>query len=182
MENNEIWRPVVGAENYYEVSSTGRVRRIGRRIRKLPIAHGYERLVLSCGGATFTRSVHSLVAEAFIGPRPQGFSIDHIDGNRRNNCVSNLRYCAAKENEANKARLGKRPCGSANPGSKLSDEAVQEICEARAQGGRFWGLTVMAEKHGVSSRAIQKLFKRKVHPVIVRFENNQRLCLGNCGS
>lgn len=45
--------------------------------------------------------VHKLVAECFIGPRPNGFVIDHIDRNKLNNSVSNLRYVSVSTNTAN---------------------------------------------------------------------------------
>lgn len=45
-----------------------------------------------------TRTVHSLVAEAFLGPRPYGYDIDHIDGNKLNNNASNLRYVTHEDN------------------------------------------------------------------------------------
>lgn len=46
----------------------------------------------------WTKYVHDLVAETFIGPRPEGFDIDHIDGNRSNNHYTNLEYVTRKEN------------------------------------------------------------------------------------
>lgn len=47
---------------------------------------------------TVLKTVHSLVAEAFLGPRPEGMVIDHKDGNSFNNHYTNLRYCTQKEN------------------------------------------------------------------------------------
>lgn len=45
-----------------------------------------------------TRTVHSLVAKAFLGERPDGYDIDHIDGNKENNHPSNLEYVSHKVN------------------------------------------------------------------------------------
>ncbi len=42
--------------------------------------------------------VHALVALAFIGPRPDGYDVMHIDGTRTNNAVGNLRYGTRSEN------------------------------------------------------------------------------------
>lgn len=58
-------------------------------------------------GKMRTRYIHHLVAEAFIGFRPDGADIDHIDGNRKNNRADNLRYCSRRENQDNPANHGK---------------------------------------------------------------------------
>ena len=54
-------------------------------------------------------TVHSLVAQAFLGDRPKGMVIDHIDGNRFNNHYSNLRYCTQKENMNNPNNKKREP-------------------------------------------------------------------------
>ena len=104
----ENWRPVARHPNY-EVSSLGRVRSLprwvfcgndsyrwyeGRILRPTYANHGYPSVKI----AGKTLLVHSLVAEAFIGPRPQGMDIRHLDGDRRNPNVSNLRYGTRAEN------------------------------------------------------------------------------------
>ena len=52
--------------------------------------------IMNCEGKT--RTVHSLVAEAFLGPRPEGYDIDHINGDKTRNEASNLRYVTHTEN------------------------------------------------------------------------------------
>lgn len=103
------WRPVVGYEGSYEVSEDGRVRSIrkvdgkGRptppRERKTPVSgNGYPTITLWERGKGATRTVHSLVAEAFLGPRPEGQEVLHLDGTRTNNCITNLKYGSRSEN------------------------------------------------------------------------------------
>ena len=46
----------------------------------------------------FTKYIHELVAEQFIGLRPEGYQVDHIDGNRSNNHCANLEYVTRSEN------------------------------------------------------------------------------------
>lgn len=53
-----------------------------------------------------TRYVHDLVAEAFLGPKPQGLEVCHGDNNTRNNAASNLRYATRSENHRDKRKHG----------------------------------------------------------------------------
>jgi hypothetical protein len=62
----------------------------------------YACVKLSANGVALNRRVHQLVAEAFIGPRPEGHDVDHIDGNTRNNSLANLRYLPLSENRAHR--------------------------------------------------------------------------------
>lgn len=101
----EIWRPIAGYEDRYEVSDHGQVRSLSRRIgsggpgtrvmngrirkQSIGIKNGYYYVALS---ATDKRLVHRLVLEAFVGPCPDGMECCHNDNNRLNNLVSNLRW------------------------------------------------------------------------------------------
>lgn len=122
MSNNvEIWKPVVGYEGLYEVSSMGRVRSLDRRISyisrtqegkeyttththksKLMKQHnnhfGYKVIALCMDGKYRTYMVHRLVAEAFI-PNPNNYPVvNHKDENKQNNCVENLEWCTQQYN------------------------------------------------------------------------------------
>lgn len=59
---------------------------------------GYLKCRLSVNGKSMLQSMHEIVAHAFIGARPNGLSLDHIDGNPSNNHHSNLRYVTQREN------------------------------------------------------------------------------------
>lgn len=106
----EQWRPVPGFEGTYAVSNRGRVRSeartVGaRRLRRQILRASYPRrtryaqLTLCIGNRKTCAKVHTLVAAAFLGPRPPGMDIDHIDANPRNNSASNLEYVTRAENE-----------------------------------------------------------------------------------
>lgn len=108
----EEWKPVIGFESTYEVSSLGRVRSKERVVVGRKSTRVYKGIVLSPGlqsnnylgvwlclnAKRISRLIHHLVAEAFIGPRPDKMDVDHIDGNKTNNKASNLRYLLISDN------------------------------------------------------------------------------------
>jgi hypothetical protein len=109
---DEEWRAIPGYEGLYEVSDQGRVRSLDRdwgpdsRGRRRPrrgkmlrpsTASGYPVVVLA---GRSTRSVHSLVAEAFLGPRPSGLVVRHLNGDYLDPRAENLAYSTRKENAA----------------------------------------------------------------------------------
>lgn len=110
----EIWRPISGLEEHYEVSNLGRVRRIksgygtsaGRYLNFIDNGNGYAIASMSKDSTHYRRYVHRLVAEAFI-PNPDGKpEVNHIDGNKRNNRVDNLEWVTRAENNAHMFRTG----------------------------------------------------------------------------
>lgn len=95
----ERWLPVPGFEGLYEVSNHGRVRsrrRKGSRggiLRASPDGFGYPLVGFYRGGRRVAaRRVHSLVAQVFIGPMPEGHEVRHLDGDPSNCRVANLSY------------------------------------------------------------------------------------------
>lgn len=97
---NEEWRTVVGGA---EVSNLGRFKAAGnsKMYFPKPSESGYVRV----GVNNKVELLHRLILLAFVGepPSPQHNSVDHIDRDRSNNCVSNLRWTSPKEQCANKA-------------------------------------------------------------------------------
>lgn len=84
------------------MSDHGRVRSVdrwngtrtlkGQLLAAHPDTSGHFQIRLSKYGKRKTFRVHALVALAFIGPRPEGYDTCHADGDKQNNCISNLRY------------------------------------------------------------------------------------------
>lgn len=107
---SEEWKAVPGWDGYYEVSENGRARSLPREVlvkTKNPYTRrtkgviltpyvdrdGYETLHFCRDGKRVAAKVHRLVAEAFLGPEPEGKPLVlHSDGNPSNNNVSNLRW------------------------------------------------------------------------------------------
>lgn len=118
MNQNEEWRPIIGYEGLYSVSSLGRVKshmRVLTKKRKSSglyydnkikekyltpsDSHGYRSVVLSKGGRPKTHAIHRLVAKAFI-PNPANLpQINHKDEDKSNNSVENLEWCDNSYNQ-----------------------------------------------------------------------------------
>jgi hypothetical protein len=116
MDISEEWRPIEGYGGLYEVSSLGRVRSWHTnankggpppRILVQNTSERYRSVALSVDGRAKTRRVHTIVAEAFHGPRPAwAQTVRHLDGDINNNCASNLAYGTITENNRDMLRHG----------------------------------------------------------------------------
>lgn len=97
--NEECWRPVAGWEQY-EVSCQGRVYSHWQKRSMHPslAGAGYLSVRLCDGPRRLRPYVHELVAEAFLGERPEGHEPNHRDGNKTNNRVSNLEWLTHSQN------------------------------------------------------------------------------------
>lgn len=117
----EEWRPVVGYEGYYEVSSFGRVKSlkrvvpgrpgVPRPVRERILARvlndsGYPIVTLRKDGKRSLHRVHRLVLVAFVGPAPEGLQGCHNDGDSTNNHLTNLRWDSVSANAKDRIRHG----------------------------------------------------------------------------
>ena len=158
----EVWRPVVGWEGLYEVSSIGRVKCLPRKwvptARLLKIVHHpgkYPQVGLHSPKRNLTRMVHQLVAEAFLGPCPLGMEVCHNDGYRSNNRLDNLRYDTRKNNHADKRQHGTLLTGSLAPQAKLTTEQVLAIRASDLPPAQ------LAVQYAVTPSNITAIIKRK---------------------
>lgn len=139
----EVWLPV--AEPFpYSISSHGRVRRevtaTNTKAGKILVSgldgNGYLKVVLCSNGQCFTRKVATLVAAAFLMPRPDGLEVNHKDTNKTNNFVTNLEYCTPEENRNHAQAVGTKVYhrGEAHPNSVLTEDTVRWIKFSLASG------------------------------------------------
>lgn len=170
----EEWRPVVGWEGRYEVSNLGRVktpnyRGSGRERLFCPVAadgHGYVHVHLRRPQRSVY--IHVLVALAFLGPRPDGHGVNHIDGVKRNCRVINLEWVTPFENTRHAVRTGlvatgarngsytnpkRRPYGDRN-GSRLHPESRMRGAEVYA--AKLTDAAVRTIKQRLASGEYQK--------------------------
>lgn len=150
----------------YEVSANGGVRRAVRRCSAGPGARtpymtstGYLYVVMRRDGLKKAVGVHRLVAESFLGPEPfPGAQVAHLDGDRLNNHVSNLRWVTRSENERHKIAHGRSNRGERQGRSVLTESNVRYIRAALARGARQRDL---ASAFGVAKATISSVHTRK---------------------
>ena len=145
IEDDEKWHGVINSPAF-EVSSYGRIRVSGSREIKQPTLakSGYLVVNLYQYRRSDVRNVHSLVAEAFISPRPKGHMVVHLDGHRRNNRWDNLSYVSLGQRRPRQASDGL----VSHPLPKLSEDQSTEIRRRAKLGG---STSVLAQEFGVSA-------------------------------
>nr|DAU88802.1 MAG TPA: homing endonuclease [Caudoviricetes sp.] len=154
---DEIWKDIIGYEDYYQVSNKGNIRskdrwyngdylknkpiifRKGVDIKPIPNKYGYLTVCLKKHSKGKTIPVHKLVATAFIEKTISKTCIDHINGDRTDNRVENLRWVTIKENQNNpitKRRLSECKIGTKHHfyGKKLSKEHSKKIGNSNRNG------------------------------------------------
>lgn len=135
----EIWKDIKGYEGWYQVSNLGRVKSLERtfvrkngssfkvkeRILKYAFDHaGYPYVTLIKLKVRYNKSIHRLVAMAFI-PNPENKpQIDHIDANPMNPNVNNLRWATTRENSLNPITVQRRMAGNSPIGKGLNAKPV----------------------------------------------------------
>ena len=131
---DEEWRKCPSF-SHYSVSNTGKVRRDVKLYRVKPgllainrSPENYPRVALvSDDGSYCSRTIHSLVAEAFIGPRPEGQVVRHLNGDGGDNRPENLAYGSFKDNVADSIRHGTQVRGSRQHLAVLSEMQVRQL-------------------------------------------------------
>ena len=109
--------------------------------------------------------VHRLVAEAFI-PNPENKdTVNHIDGNKQNNIVSNLEWVNRTEQMIHAYNLGLKTSriGSKNSNAKLTDEQVREIRKLYVPQSKEFGTVALGKKYGVTNRVIGLIVNGKAY-------------------
>jgi hypothetical protein len=161
----ERWLPVVGWEGWYEVSDLGRVRRVkaaprtraGYILAASVNRSGYRRIVLSADKLRHTCHVHTLVAAAFLGPKPAGCVVNHRDGCKTNNSPANLEYVTQSENMRHAVREGLAKVPTFAPPRALTPEQEKDVRTRRADGAL---LRTLAAEFGVSIGTIHRTCNR----------------------
>jgi hypothetical protein len=163
----EEWKDVIGYAGRYRVSNTGKIHSMKRygvirtkELRQSPQVGGYLKVSLSVGSAKKTLTVHSIVAQAFLGNRPHGLDINHKDGNKANNRADNLEYITRGQNLSHAYRHGLNSRkGEKNCGAKLSGETIEKIRTKYLEDQV--SQTDLAKEYGVHQSTISHIVNHK---------------------
>jgi hypothetical protein len=175
----EVWKPVVGREGQFEVSSLGRVRSLtrvvpvrnhpkagyvvktvrGRVLNGWQGANGYRMVSLGrrADGRVTCFLVHRLVCEAFHGPCPEGYEVCHGPNGKLDNRADQLCWGSrSKNHHEDKERDGTKIKGEKHYMAKLKEEQVVEIWGCRGMAS-----PAVAQRYNVSPRTIRDIWNGK---------------------
>jgi hypothetical protein len=166
----ERWLPVREFPDHYEISDRGMVRRSkpyrsnhGITPRKPQLArNGYVVFTLSVGNKIYGRSAHRMVADAFLGPIPEGLHVNHKNGDKTDNRLENLELVTISENRAHSYRvLGIAPNKAieTNVNAKLTWDKVDAMRAEYATGTTSH--SKLAAKYGLNRMTILRVLNNR---------------------
>lgn len=158
----EVWKDVKDYEGIYQVSNLGRVRSNyyeDKILKNHCGAGGYCRVGLYKGGKVTTKYVHHLVYYSFVKVTTVGKELNHIDGDKTNNILSNLELVTPSQNtlHAYKNNLAKK--GERHYLSKLKTSEVIEI--KKDYDNKKCTQVELAKKYNVTRQAIHAIVRGK---------------------
>ena len=157
--DNEVWKSIPGWEGLYEVSDLGRVRSVARIVvRSNGVPNSVKARILKAGNCQsqryflvvlyktghrgFSANVHDLVAQAFLGPKPEGMLIRHLNGNPADNRLTNLAYGTYQENALDMHDHGTMTFAKMNPEMVVDARRRSSNGESYAFISRSMGINV----------------------------------------
>lgn len=147
----------------WEVSANGELRSTRRRnpvlVKGIVKKTGYVHVTRTDDNKVRTIRLHQIVAETFLGPKPDGAIVRHLNDNKQDNRVSNLAWGTQEENEADKRSNERGPQGERHPLAKLTEDDVRSIRRQHSVGDHT--LDEIGRPYGLKKAAVWKIVHRK---------------------
>jgi hypothetical protein len=170
MNDEEIWKDIVGYEGTYEVSMARRVRRItggqgaraGRILRPAINSRGCPTVTLYLCGKRTTRLISHLVADAFLPKKaPTDTVVRHLNDNPADNRLENLAWGTYSDNRQDAIRNDRlnQPIGVAHWNARLTEDNVREIRRLYATGE--FSYQELGLRFGVSKQMVSSIVHRR---------------------
>lgn len=199
----EEWRDIRGYEDSYQISNLGNFRSKTRKITNAKgiertfksrilaqgiTPSGYLKVNLSRDGKAETRYTHRVVLESFVGACPDGMEVDHIDNDKSNNALTNLRYLSHAENMERQNEFGTSVRAQAERGEHYKQKSKtcvnghlfegENLSISRSEGKRHRGCRSCAYAHSIvhQNPKLESRFKeiadKKYNRIMECYERN----------
>ena len=165
---DEVWKSIVGYEELFSVSNTGKIfsKRTNKVLKQNLVGNGYKACVTRIGGRNspcISLRSHREVAKAFI-PNPENLPyVNHIDGNKLNNHVSNLEWVTPRENVIHAINTGLMPIDHLlalnKQNRKLSDDEIRYIRSNFKPRDKVFGARALSRKFETCHSLIMSIVK-----------------------
>lgn len=133
------------------------VRIVPRKKKGILNSNNYIKIQLRNGGKIYTKAVHRLVLETFVGKSPKDMECRHLNGIRNDNRLENLKWGTKKENEEDKKIHGSVIKGESSPSSKLTNKKIIFIRQRKKEGETLMSL---AKMFNVCESSISRIVNR----------------------
>lgn len=173
----EIWKDIPGFEGCYQASNSGKIKSKKRTVTystgKTQIypsvvlipgvtESGYYSVTLCKDTRRFTKRVCRLIGLTFI-PNPENKpQINHKDGDKKNDAVSNLEWSTGSENQLHRYRVLKKgvPVGEKHANSKVNNSSVKKIRQMHSTG--LYSQRAIGDKFGISQPTVWEIVNNKI--------------------
>jgi len=174
------WKIIPNTNNLYEASDCGQIRRVvsfvsnsknggkrkvgGKALSQKTKRNGYKEVqIFTSPQKGVSKYVHRLVFETFVGKIPKGMAINHIDGVKSNNKLSNLECVTYSENtkhaySKNLINRFKKAKGESHPKSKMTKSDVLLYRDLHSKGATP---TQISDYYGINKSTLSKALYRE---------------------